>query len=61
MSTEMIACAHVSCQCVVSAQMDELTSDPLPAYCSDLCREMEDVEEDLAESCACGHPACDSP
>ena len=58
---EKIECGFIDCACFVSSALGDGATDPEPAYCSDYCRERDDVEEDLSEACACGHPACDSP
>ncbi|MBC5811144.1 MAG: hypothetical protein GIW95_09910 [Candidatus Eremiobacteraeota bacterium] len=60
MASETLECAHNACRCMVSSSLDDAGSDPLPAYCTDYCRnEAENREEH--DVCDCGHPPCDSP
>ena len=60
MSTESIECAHAACNCVVSAPVGESSGEPLPAYCTDFCRDAAENREE-EQRCDCGHPPCDSP
>jgi hypothetical protein len=58
MNSEKNACANENCQCMVTSEIAP-SDDPTESYCGDSCREAADEEE--TETCACGHPACDTP
>ena len=49
-----IECSHEPCNCVV---IGPIASGE--AYCGDFCRSAEQRIE--SETCACGHPPCDTP
>jgi hypothetical protein len=53
MSTMTQPCEYEKCNCMVTGG----TSGA--AYCSDICEELDDVEEEMEETCSCGHPPCD--
>ncbi|MBV8724693.1 MAG: hypothetical protein JO078_01290 [Candidatus Eremiobacteraeota bacterium] len=50
-----VECTHEPCNCSVAASLDG--DDP---YCSDFCRTADEGELQ-SDTCACGHPACDTP
>jgi hypothetical protein len=49
-----LECAHEICNCLVTGPVEG--GD---VYCSNYCRTDERSVE--SETCACGHPECDTP
>jgi hypothetical protein len=44
-----MSCAHTMCSCEVTADQE---------YCSDFCRNPNQVEMGSRTDCGCGHDAC---
>lgn len=60
MVTESLTCAHEPCACVVDATFaEEDLAESERRFCGEYCYRASEREEE--ETCACGHPACDSP
>jgi hypothetical protein len=55
MRENSVECSHDLCNCAVTG-----TLGFTDAYCSDYCQDA--TERGLeSETCACGHPECDTP
>jgi hypothetical protein len=55
MHQNSVECSHELCNCVVPGM-----ADGADAYCTEYCRDA--AEQGLeSETCACGHPECDTP
>lgn len=50
-----LECDHDICNCSVTGSVEG--GD---VYCSDYCRDADESSLE-SETCACGHPACDTP
>jgi hypothetical protein len=50
-----VECSHDICNCSVTG-----TVDGAETYCSDYCRNSDESGRE-SETCACGHPECDTP
>ena len=50
-----VECTHEPCNCSVAAPVESGE-----AYCRDFCRNADGGELE-SDTCACGHPACDTP
>jgi len=50
-----LECDHDICNCSVTGPVEG--GD---VYCSEFCRDADERTLE-SESCACGHPACDTP
>lgn len=46
-------CEYPLCHCTVT------TTAELGAYCSEICRERDNADEEMEVACECGHPPCD--
>jgi hypothetical protein len=46
-------CEYSLCNCTVEVD------DPSDVYCSDICRERDNSDEEYEVACECGHPPCD--
>ena len=60
MTNEKMHCSNEKCECMASAGIDPAIGEPGETYCGDYCREAYATEEEM-DTCACGHPECDSP
>ena len=47
-------CEYELCNCTVTAPEGGATP-----YCSDICRERDNGDEEMEVACECGHPPCD--
>jgi len=55
METMTQPCEYELCNCVV-------TGRPVgTAYCSDICKERDLLDEEVETGCECGHSPCDEP
>lgn len=53
MNTLTQPCAHPECNCMVVQGIDA------PAYCSEVCEDLDTTDEEVEATCSCGHPPCD--
>jgi hypothetical protein len=55
METYTQPCEYEPCNCTVTGALEG------GAYCSDICNERDNSDEEMEDACECGHPPCDAP
>lgn len=54
MNTMTQPCEYSLCNCTVVGATEGA------AYCSDICRERDESDEEFETDCECAHPPCDN-
>ena len=54
MSTFTQPCEYRECNCTVTGGVEGA------AYCSAECEQRDSTDEEMEETCICGHPPCDT-